>query len=73
MNPEAPSRQKERGARLMEPATMNITISLPSEAAALTEIAFAAKRHWGYPEHWIAHWRSILTVTPEFVATHETY
>ena len=52
---------------------MNITIARPSEADALTEIAFAAKRHWGYPEHWIAHWCSLLTVTPDFIATHATY
>jgi GNAT superfamily N-acetyltransferase len=52
---------------------VNITIAHPSEAYALTEIAFAAKRHWGYWERWIAHWCSLLTVTPHFVATHATY
>lgn len=52
---------------------MKITKAIPSEAHRLTEIAFAAKRHWGYPEAWIAHWRPVLTITPEFVATHETY
>ena len=52
---------------------VNITIAHPSEAGVLTEIAFAAKRHWGYPEHWIAQWSSLLTVTPDFVATHSTY
>lgn len=45
----------------------------PDDAAALTEIAFAAKRHWGYPERWIESWRNILTVQPEFIAEHETY
>src|SRR5689334_22568081 len=52
---------------------MIITPALPAEAATLTEIAFAAKRHWNYPESWIAHWRSMLTITPEFLATHETF
>jgi GNAT superfamily N-acetyltransferase len=52
---------------------MTITPALPSEADTLTEIAFAAKRHWKYPESWIAHWRTVLTITPEFVATHETF
>jgi GNAT superfamily N-acetyltransferase len=52
---------------------VNITIAHPSEADALTEIAFVAKRSWGYPEHWIEHWCSLLTVTPDFVATHATY
>jgi GNAT superfamily N-acetyltransferase len=52
---------------------VKITIAHPSEADALTKIAFAAKRQWGYPEHWIAHWRSLLSVTSDFVATHPTY
>lgn len=39
----------------------------------LTEIAFAAKRHWGYPERWIEAWRDVLTVPPELIASHETY
>lgn len=39
----------------------------------LTEIAFQAKRHWGYPERWIETWRSSLTVEPAFIMKHETY
>ena len=52
---------------------VDITIAHPHEADAFSEIALAAKRHLGYPEHWIAHWCSLLTVTPDFVATHPTY
>ena len=43
------------------------------EAAVLTEIAHAAKRHWGYPENWIEHWKDDLTITPEFIANCEMY
>ena len=39
--------------------------AVPDDAARLTEIAHAAKRHWGYPERWIAEWRGALTLTPE--------
>ncbi|PYS84043.1 MAG: GNAT family N-acetyltransferase, partial [Acidobacteria bacterium] len=45
----------------------------PDEAAVLTEIAHAAKRHWGYPENWIEHWQDDLTITPDFIATNEMY
>jgi GNAT superfamily N-acetyltransferase len=45
----------------------------PVEAGTLTEVAHAAKRHWGYPESWIKHWRSELTITPEFIAHNEVY
>ena len=31
---------------------------------ALTQIALAAKRHWGYPERWIEIWSSQLTFSP---------
>lgn len=43
------------------------------EAAALTKIAHDAKRHWGYPENWLEHWRDHLTISPEFVAANPVY
>jgi GNAT superfamily N-acetyltransferase len=52
---------------------MEIRRAKPKDAAILTEIAFAAKRHWGYPEQWIQRWTSVLTVQAEFIAKNETY
>ena len=54
---------------------MNVQIrrAKPEEADVLTDIAHAAKRHWGYPENWIREWKSDLTITPEFIATNEMY
>jgi N-acetylglutamate synthase-like GNAT family acetyltransferase len=56
-------------------AVMDIQIrrAKPDEAAVLTEIAHAAKRHWGYPENWIEHWKEELTITPDFIANNEMY
>lgn len=45
----------------------------PDEAAALTAIAHAAKRHWGYPEAWIARWRDALTITPAYLRDHAVF
>ena len=45
----------------------------PDQAKTLTQIAFAAKRHWGYPERWIQIWSPILTVSPEFIEENDTY
>jgi GNAT superfamily N-acetyltransferase len=45
----------------------------PGDADALTRIAFAAKRYWGYPERWISHWSESLTITPAFVRDNEVY
>jgi GNAT superfamily N-acetyltransferase len=45
----------------------------PEEADALTRIAIAAKRHWGYPERWMERWAEILTVAPQFVSNCDVY
>lgn len=45
----------------------------PEEADTLTEIALEAKRHWKYPESWIQKWQIDLTITPEFIRTHEVF
>jgi GNAT superfamily N-acetyltransferase len=60
------------GRQAHSPA-MQILPAKPEDAARLSEIAFAAKRHWGYPDHWMESWRDILTLTPEFIASHETF
>jgi len=52
---------------------MQIVRAKPEDANRLTEIAFAAKRHWGYPEAWIESWREDLTINAEFLRDHETY
>ena len=45
----------------------------PGDADALTRIAFASKRYWGYPERWISRWSETLTITPEFVRDNGVY
>jgi ribosomal protein S18 acetylase RimI-like enzyme len=42
-------------------------------AGTLTNIAFAAKRHWGYPERWITIWTPLLTVSVQYIENHDTY
>ena len=42
-------------------------------ADALTKIAFAAKRHWQYPEGWIRRWEEALTISPEYISQHPTF
>ena len=45
----------------------------PEDAKTLTEIAHAAKRHWGYSDSWIEAWRDILTMRPEFLEANVAY
>jgi GNAT superfamily N-acetyltransferase len=52
---------------------MRIVRAKSDDAEALTGIAHAAKRHWGYPANWIEAWRDILTMRPEFIAGNISY
>jgi len=45
----------------------------PEEAAELTQIALAAKRHWGYPERWMRLWTPELTFTSEYFEANESW
>lgn len=44
-----------------------------ADAEALTRIAYAAKRHWGYPDELMRLWTADLTVREEFVSGHPVY
>lgn len=44
-----------------------------TEASALTSMALEAKRYWGYPEHWIKHWESDLTISSDFIHDNHVY
>ena len=52
---------------------IHILRATPDQSETLTQIAFAAKRHWGYPERWIQLWSPILMITSEFIERNETY
>ena len=52
---------------------MEIIRALPADAAPLTRIAHAAKRHWGYPERWITAWSETLTIHDEFITNNIAY
>lgn len=41
------------------------------EYKLLSELAISAKRHWGYPEHWMEIWTPQLTFSPDYFEEHE--
>jgi GNAT superfamily N-acetyltransferase len=47
--------------------TIEIRRAEAFEASELTAIAFAAKRHWGYPEEWIDLWADELSVDGRYI------
>jgi GNAT superfamily N-acetyltransferase len=52
---------------------MNIQIrrALPEEAGVLSQIAFSAKAHWGYPKRWMGIWKPQLTFSPAYFEENE--
>jgi GNAT superfamily N-acetyltransferase len=74
---ESSNKEIENSMKFCEISGKKISLEIqkaePDKAKNLTQIAFAAKRHWGYPEHWIQLWSPILTITPDFVNRYETY
>ena len=44
-----------------------------ADAPELSEIAYAAKRYWGYSEELLQLWRDDLTVTADFIASHPVH
>ena len=52
---------------------LQIRRAKPEQAEALTQIALAAKRHWGYPERWMELWKPQLTFGPEYLEENESW
>ncbi len=52
---------------------MRIVKARPEDAGDLSNVARAAKGHWGYPESWLRQWDDVLTLTPGYVRSHATY
>jgi len=54
---------------------MNVLVrrTLPEEADVLSEIAFSAKGHWGYPERWMEIWKPQLIFSPEYFIKNESW
>ena len=52
---------------------LEIRRALPEDAGALTQIALAAKGHWGYPQRWMQIWKPELTFNPDYFLENESW
>ena len=52
---------------------MKIRKASTEDHSQLTELAHESKRHWGYPENWISHWKDALTITPEYLEANQVF
>lgn len=53
--------------------TVTIRPAASTDSAGLTEISFAAKRYWHYPDEYFAVWKDELTITPAYIQTNRVY
>ncbi|WP_438446071.1 GNAT family N-acetyltransferase [Gorillibacterium sp. sgz5001074] len=54
-------------------SSMVIRRALSSDSRILTEISYAAKRVWSYPEEYFRIWEKELTITEEYIENHWVY
>lgn len=52
---------------------LQVRRAVAEEATTLSQIAFSAKAHWGYPKRWMEIWKSQLTFGPEFFEENESW
>lgn len=59
----------------MPPPALSLRLrpARPDEAPHLTQLAHAAKAHWGYPPTLLAMWRADLTFTPAAIRDAEVW
>lgn len=50
-----------------------ITKAVVENIETLNKISIASKKHWGYPDDWIEHWRDDLTLKPEEFQEHQVF
>ncbi len=57
----------------LELQPVDIQPAVSSEAQMLTDIAFAAKRYWDYPQSYFDIWTDELTITPEYIKKNKVF
>lgn len=47
--------------------------AVANDSEGLTQISFAAKRYWNYPEQYFEVWQEELTITPSYIRDNTVY
>jgi maltose O-acetyltransferase len=50
-----------------------INKAIDNDSRILTEISFAAKRHWNYPDNYYDLWKDELTITKDYIRQNIVY
>ena len=57
---------------MIELKKIEIRQAQPIDSELLTEISFAAKKHWNYPDNYYDLWRDELTITKDYIHLGQT-
>lgn len=52
---------------------MEIVRATVGDAQALRQICVEAKAHWGYPADWMARWRELVCISPDYISHNHVY
>jgi GNAT superfamily N-acetyltransferase len=52
---------------------IEIRRAVPEDSERATEVARAAKAHWGYPAEWLARWWDDLSISADTIVRHPTF
>ena len=66
-------RHRNKTSSSKSSASSIIVRARPSDAAALSRIAYQAKKSWNYPKEWMSQWKELLTLTSQFIKSNQTY
>lgn len=47
--------------------------AVPEDAKILSDIAYSAKAHWGYPDHWMEIWKPQFDFPPSYFENTESW
>jgi hypothetical protein len=47
--------------------SLSVREASPSEGKILTDISFASKQYWNYPNEYFEIWKDELTISPAYI------
>lgn len=58
---------------MIDLSKIEINKAIDTDSNILTELSFAAKRHWNYPDHYYDLWKDELTITKDYISQNIVY
>ncbi len=53
--------------------TIRIRKAIAEDASVLTDLSFASKQYWNYPQSYFEPWQQELTISEDYIAHHDVF